>query len=167
MRQRNCPRGGFKLCQFWQQEMNFLSFLRWPDDLTVTLYVSLWLGGSMPYHFSSTSPSLKRIFAYKRNQKLIFSSSFCDMSSLLPQTSLHTSRRTFETSAGATSEGSCSTGDSARCQQQHWHTNPRGGFKWCAGKVIPLFTPQVKNPYFLLNADYWTKMSLLLGQSTT
>lgn len=93
--------------------------------------------------FHQTSPSLKRTcrLCLQKNQELLFSSSFCDVGSLLPQTSLHTSRGTSETSASATSEGSCSTGDSAHCQQQYWHTNPRGGIKRCAGKRIPLFNP--------------------------
>lgn len=88
----------------------------------------------------------------------------CDRCSLLSQTSLHTSRRTFEASVGATSEGSCSTGDSACRQQQHWSTNSRGELKWWAGKVFPLFLPQVKYPYFVLS-EHYTRLSSLIDKN--
>lgn len=83
-------------------------------------------------------------------------------SSLLPQNSLHSSRRTFETSIGATSKGSYSKRDSACCQQRQWSPNSNGGLKWCAGKVIPLFFPPIKNSYFVLKSENYTKMSSLM-----
>lgn len=88
----------------------------------------------------------------------------CDRCSLLPQTSLRTSRRTSEASVGATSEGSYSTGDSVCCQQQHWSPNSRGGLKWCAGKVIPLYLPP-KYPYFLLKSEHYTRLSSLMNKN--
>lgn len=83
------------------------------SPLTSPLLSSLY-PSSLPYHRSA-------LLVGKYLSVNVSGSFFvrCYRRSLLPQTSLHTSRRTFEASVGATSEGSCSTGDSACCQQQH------------------------------------------------
>lgn len=139
------------LCQCCQQKGNFQSFLRLPGDLPVPLHATL---------FFINITLIQNGLCLQKNPEMM-SSSY--MGSLPPQASLHPSRRTFETWAGAPSEGSCSAGDSAHRQQQHRHTHPCGGLKRCAGKRLPLFTPLISP----LNADFWTKMSWLFDQRTT
>lgn len=147
------------LCHCWQLEVNFLSFLRWPDDLTVTLYVCLLLRGGMPHHFSPTSLSLKRIcrhWLWKIKGGYFLTPSV---------TWIPFFHRLLSTPVGELLRSQPVQLQKAAALQEIQHavnssSDPQIPVVDSNGMPAKLFlysTPQVKYPYFLLNADYWKK----------